>query len=179
MKSQPPTINTPNEYANLYPRPPLLSSFQTQWQRISMVYTHQTATDELPEVTHLLHGVAIFTTPGISEWTIDGTTKVDSNTPGDIVIVPANVGHSTRWQSEAKIIVIGLENSLFAEANDETLHSTQPKLRPQFPTADPLVYRLGLSLKSVLEQDPNGSRLYAETTAAMLAVHLLQHYSDR
>jgi AraC family transcriptional regulator len=178
MKSPPPIINTPSEYANLYPRPPLLSSFQTQWQRIAMVHLHQDK-HELPEVNIPWHGIAIFTTPGISERKIGDITKVDSIVPGDTMVVPANEWHSTRWQSEANIIVIGLENSLFTEAIDDAVQFTHSKLVPKFPSADPLVYQLGLSLKSVLERDPIGSRLYAETAAAMLTVHLLQHYSHR
>jgi AraC family transcriptional regulator len=178
MKSTLSTIQTPIEYSDLYPCPPLLSSFHTQWQRIVMIHTHQNS-HELPEVDIPWHGIAIFTTAGISERKIDGITKLDSIVPRDIMVVPANVRHSTRWQSEANIIVIGLENSLFTEASDDSLQFVQPKLLPQFPRSDPLVYQLGLSLKSVLERDPVGSRLYAETLAAMLTVHLLQHYSDQ
>ena len=178
MNSQPLIINTPDEYANLYPLPPLLSSFQTQWQRIVLVHMHQHK-HELPEVNIPWHGIAIFTTPGISERKIGDITKVDSIVPGDTMVVPANEWHSTRWQSEANIIVIGLENSLFTEAGDDAIQFTHSKLLPKFPSADPLVYQIGLSLKSVLERDPIGSRLYAETAAAMLTVHLLQHYSHR
>jgi AraC family transcriptional regulator len=143
-----------------------------------MVYVHQTAY-ELPEVCAPLSGVAIFTTPGVSERTIDGTTQVNLIAPGDVMVIPAKVGHSTRWTGEGKVIVIGLEASLFDEASDDAAHFTQAELVPKFPTADPLIAQLGFSLKSVLEKDPMGSRLYAETAGAMLAVHLLQHYSQR
>jgi AraC family transcriptional regulator len=178
MRSQPSVINTPSEYVSLYPQAPLLSSFTTHWQRISMVYIHQT-TYELPEVCSPLHGVAIFTTPGVSERTIDGNTQVNSIAPGDMMVIPAHVGHSTRWRGEGNVIVIGLDTSIFAEAIDDAVNFAPAKLMPQFPTPDPLVAQLGCSLKSVLENDPTSSRLYAETTAAMLAVHLLQHYSHR
>jgi AraC family transcriptional regulator len=178
MLSQPSIINTPSEYVSLYPQSPLLSSLTTQWQRIAMVYTHQTAY-ELPEVCAPLSGVAIFTTPGVSERTIDGKTQVNSISPGDVMVIPAKVGHSTRWTGEGDVIVIGLEASLFTDAMDDAAHFTQAELVPQFPTPDPLIAQLGFSLKSVLEKDPMGSRLYAETTATMLAVHLLQHYSQR
>jgi AraC family transcriptional regulator len=178
MTPQLPIIQTPSEYANLYPRPPVLSSFTTQWQRVWMGYTHQNKY-ELPEVNVPWHGIALFTTAGVSERKIDGITQVVSNAPGDMIVVPANVSHCTLWQSAANVIVIGLDPALFTETIDDTVQFTQPKLLPKFPTADPLVYQLGLSLKSVLERDPLGSRLYAETAASMLAVHLLQHYSHR
>jgi AraC family transcriptional regulator len=38
---------------------------------------------------------------------------------------------------------------------------------------------MGLSLKSILECNPQGSRLYADAVAAMLSVHLLQQYGQQ
>ena len=44
-------------------------------------------------------------------------------------------------------------------------------------THDPLIQQLGLSLKRELETGVAESRLYAESVATLLAVHLLKHYS--
>ena len=168
---------TPHEFVDLYPRPPLLTSFATQWQTISMVYTRQ-STYELPESCTPLHGIAIFTTSSVSERTIDGVTQRESIHPGSIVVIPANIGHSVRWMGEGGVIVIGLDPSLGNDAIDDTTHLKSTQLIPHFATPDPLVYQLGLSLKTVLAQNPTGNRLYAETAADMLSVQLLQHYSQ-
>jgi AraC family transcriptional regulator len=50
-------------------------------------------------------------------------------------------------------------------------------LLPCFQTPDPLIYQIGLALKAELEAEGAGSRLYAETMANALVVHLLKHYS--
>lgn len=134
---------------------------------------------ELPEVSIPLDGVGIFTSSNVSERTIDGISNSESTNVGDIVVVPANIGHSVRWFTEGEMIVIGLDTSLVSSAIDNAAYFTQTELLPHFSTPDPLVYQLGLSLKSVLEQDPAGSRLYAEIAAAMLSVHLLQKYGKR
>ncbi|WP_293329827.1 helix-turn-helix domain-containing protein [Microcoleus sp. CAWBG58] len=175
---QPSIARSPREYVSLFPRPPHLTSFTTQWQGISVI-TMQQSPYELPEVCIPLDGVGIFTSSNLSERSIDGISKSESTNVGDIVVVPANIGHSVRWFTEGEMIVIGLDTSLVARAIDDAAYFTQTELLPHFSTPDPLVYQLGLSLKSVLEQDPAGSRLYAETAAAMLSVHLLQKYGKR
>ncbi len=168
---------TTHEFVDLYPRPPLLTSFATQWQSISMIYTRQ-STYELPESCTPLHGIAIFTTSSVSERTIDSVTQRESIQPGSVVVIPANVGHRVRWMGEGDVIVIGLEPALGDQAIDDAIHLKSTQLVPHFATPDPLIYQLGLSLKTALEQNPTGSRLYAETTAAMLSVQLLQHYGQ-
>lgn len=45
--------------------------------------------------------------------------------------------------------------------------------------ADLLIQRIGLALKSSLEEDGFGSRFYADSLATALAAHLLHHYSTR
>ena len=77
------------------------------------------------------------------------------------------------------MIAIEFSPALFAQAIEDAASLGSTELVPQFATPDPLVHQLGLSLIAILKQNPTGSRLYAETTATMLAVHLLEHYSQR
>lgn len=142
-----------------------------------MVQLRQPA-QKLPEVCSPLHAIAICTSSHAVKWTIDGITKNDSHNAGDIMVVPANVRHGRCLMSEGEVIVIALDPSLVNYAIDDATNLKQTELVPRFPTSDPLMYQLGLSLKNVLENDPIGSRLYAETTASMLSVHLLRHYSQ-
>ena len=160
------------------PHPPRLTSLATQWQSIAVTYMHQPA-HALPEVSLPFPFLAICTASAFTERTIDGTTKIDSIKTGDIVVIPAHVGHGVRWTGEVGIILIGLDPALFTGALDDAMNRRQMELVPQFATPDPLVYQLGWSLKTMLEANPTGNRLYAETTAAMLAVHLLQQYGQQ
>lgn len=160
------------------PRPPLLTSRATPWRTIAMAHMQQ-PTHELPEVSLPFPFIAICTASAFTERTIDGITKVDSIQAGDVVIVPAHVGHGVRWTGEVGIILIRLDPVLFTQAIADATSSRPTRLAPHFATPDPLVYQLGLSLKTMLEQNPIGSRLYAETAATMLAVHLLQRYGQR
>ena len=67
--------------------------------------TMQQSAYELPEVCIPLDGVGIFTSSNVSERTIDGISKSESTNVGDIVIVPANIGHSVRWLTEGEMTV--------------------------------------------------------------------------
>jgi AraC family transcriptional regulator len=160
------------------PHPPLLTSLTTQWQTISLTYMRQ-PTHEFPEVFFPMPFIGICTASAFTERVLDGTSKGDLFKTGEIVVIPANIGHSVRWTGEAGIILIGLDPTLLTYAMDDAINLNPTQLVPHFPTPDPLVYQLGLSLKNVLERDPTGSRLYAETAALMLSVHLLQKYGQR
>ncbi|MBW4518331.1 MAG: AraC family transcriptional regulator [Scytolyngbya sp. HA4215-MV1] len=150
----------------------------TSWQTIAMGYMHQPAY-EFSDVCIPWHGVTILTTPGVTERTLDGISRIDSASPGDIILLPAGISHSARKLSSGEMILIGLAPTLFARAIDDAINFKPTELIPQFATPDPLVYQLGLSLKTALEQNSTGSRLYAETAAAMLSVHLLQYYGQQ
>jgi AraC family transcriptional regulator len=169
---------TGEKYSRLFPNSLLLSSsITTKWQTIAMGHVRRLA-GEYPEARFPLHNIIIPITPGFGEQIIDGDSKKGSVVPENITVIPANVVHSSR-SSEFDMIGIGLNPSLFECANEDATNLKPTELLPQFAMPDPLVYQLGLSLKNVLERDPTGSRLYAETTATMLTVHLLQHYGKQ
>ncbi len=177
MQSNHPPVRTPGAFLDSYPRSPLLRS-NTQWQNIWLVHLCQPAY-KMPEVCLPLHSLVLFPKAALIDSTIDGITRKASIVPRDMMLIPANMGQGACWTSEFEMIAIGLSPSLIAHTLEDATNFNSAGLVPQFATPDPLVYQLGLSLKTVLEQNPTGSRLYAETTAVMLAVHLLQHYSQR
>lgn len=160
------------------PRSPLLMSRPSHWQNIGLVHLRQPP-HKMPNACLPLHTLLILPSSASLKSTIDGMTRQQAIAPGDMMIVPANVEQGAHWTTEFEMIAIELSPTLFAQAMNDATNFGATELVPQFATPDPLVYQLGLSLKTVLEQNSTGSRLYAETTAAMLSVHLLQHYSQR
>ncbi|MFH7027237.1 MAG: helix-turn-helix domain-containing protein [Heteroscytonema crispum UTEX LB 1556] len=179
-EDKPLVLTQEDEVTQLYPRPPILTSFQAGWKGVSFGYMCQPAY-ELPEVcTPRWHTVAIFTHGAYAihaERKLDGRFQREPVFGGDIVITPVNVGHGVSWEAEGDFIMFGMEPTVFACAVDA--EPEQVELVPHFATPDPLVYQIGLALKAVLQNNPGGSRLYAETMTTAMAVHLLQHYSTR
>ncbi len=168
-------------YRRIYGQSPLLTNPENSWDGVYLAYDCQLPY-ETPEVFAPQIGITIFTkvSEGICyEKYIDGHFHHKQICPGDIIITPANIGTRTRWDKSLSVIFIGFEPIVFNRTIYESLDLDKVELVPKFAISDALIYQIGLTLKSTLENNNAGSRLYAETMANALAVHLLQHYSIR
>lgn len=166
-------------YQRVFSRSPLLTNLSAEWNGVYFVYDYQPP-GETPEVAATQHGVAIFTevsTPIQAERKLDGRFRREQVVQGDIIVTPANIGTRAQWDTEGGVICLGFEPSVFAHAMYEMLDPDHIQLVPHFATPDPLVHQIGLALKTALENQGNGSRLYAESMVNALIIHLLQHYS--
>jgi AraC family transcriptional regulator len=181
-KEKPLVLTEEYEVLQLYPRPPILTSLDTGWHGISFGYMCQPAY-EVPEVsTPRWHSIGIFTHGDRiihAQRKLDGRLQRDAVAGGDIIIAPVNVPQGAVWDAEGDFIILGIEPDVFARAINESADAKDVELLPHFATPDPLIYQIGLALKSVLENNPQNSRLYAETMVNALSVHLMQHYSTR
>ncbi|GAQ00004.1 helix-turn-helix domain-containing protein [Leptolyngbya sp. NIES-2104] len=65
----------------------------------------------------------------------------------------------------------------FAQTAEESFGVKSVELRQQFAMTDPLIHQIRIALRASLQQDKHESRLYAETMANALIVHLLQRYT--
>jgi len=167
-------------YRRVYGQSPLLTNPES-WDGVYLAYDYQLAY-ETPEVFAPQIGITIFTEVSEKihyEKYIDGRLHHKQICPGDVVITPANIGTRACWDKSFNVIFIGFEAVVFNRTIYESLDIDKIELVPQFAISDPLIYQIGLTLKSTLENYGAGSRLYAETMANALAVHLLQHYSTR
>lgn len=110
--------------------------------------------------------------------TVDGRRSNDYLTEGDIMISPPCLHRKLAWDNDAEFLLLSLESKLFASAVHAD-DADRVEIVPQFKLRDPLIQQIGLTLKSELEVDRLGDRLYAESMANALAVHLLRRYSTR
>jgi AraC family transcriptional regulator len=165
--------------SQILPQPPLLSSHRLGWSGVHVEYHHQPP-HQIPEFCPTQHLVVIHTQiPSSiqSKQMLDGQFSDKPAIAGDAFIVPANIFYQAQWDSEGSFILISLEPTIFTRTIYESIDPDRVELLPHLQTPDPLIYQLGLALKSELESDGAGSRLYAETMTNALAVHLLRHYS--
>ncbi|MBD1868077.1 helix-turn-helix transcriptional regulator [Cyanobacteria bacterium FACHB-471] len=177
---KPRAIANEDDLIQILERSPILTSQKAGWNNIFLGH-FRTPAYEAPEVSSLFwHSLLIFPkteAPIQAQRTLDGKIRHEQVVEGDIVITPAQVSHRSCWNAEHDFIVIAIAPDIFARAVDESAEPSNVELLPQFATSDGLVLQIGLALKRVLENNPKGSRLYAETMANALAVHLLQNYS--
>ncbi|MGK7953304.1 MAG: helix-turn-helix domain-containing protein [Xenococcaceae cyanobacterium] len=166
-------------YKRIFRRSPLVSSVSVGWDDLCIVYDRYPP-GEIPKILAKQHCIGILTdipSPIQAERKIDGLWVQEQNVQGDLIIVPANTPHQALWNKSGNAVSIAIDPTVFAQTIYEVVDPDRIELLPQFATTDPLVYQIGLALKSVLIKHGTSSRLYAETLVNTLIVHLLEHYS--
>lgn len=108
-----------------------------------------------------------------------GKTYAGLYRKGDVSITPAEIPFFARWDSDDQYLRIRIASRFIQQVARETLtkNPEQLELIPEFWTRDLQVESLGLLLFAELKQDNLGGRLYIESLANVLAVHLLRQYS--
>lgn len=83
-----------------------------------------------------------------------------------------------RWDSNDRFLQIRIASRLLQSVARETLdrNPDQLELLPEFRTRDPQLEAIATLLLAELKQGNSGSRLYIESLANILAVHLLRQY---
>ncbi len=169
-----------NSYLQMFGQPPLLSSHQSGWRGVDLLYCREPA-GEVPEhffqQCHLLCIETVHRPCAASKW-MDGQVQDKPITKGDVFIIPEQVRYRERWEGEIEFISLLLDSEFIEQIAQDSTDFATVELIPLFPKPDPLIYQIGLALKTALETEAI-TRLYAETLASALAVHLLQHYSAR
>jgi AraC family transcriptional regulator len=96
--------------------------------------------------------------------------------PDDVCVFPMNVPLSARWNQVLEVIVVMLDPTFVSQAIP--LAAGAPiDLSLQLGRKDLFTRAVCLALYTEMQQGYPGGRLYGETVAAALAVHLLTHYS--
>lgn len=156
-----------------------LSKGQAQWQGIYLETNCQPPL-ETPEFTWQQHTVTI---PRHSiahiEEVANGKTQTVSCQVGTASFTPAGLSRQYRWLQPIELTHIILEPALIHQVAFESVDPDRIELIPYFVQPNPLVYQICLSLVQEFEANPASSKLYAESAATMLAIHLLRHHSTR
>jgi AraC family transcriptional regulator len=97
---------------------------------------------------------------------------------GDISITPAKEPCFARWDGDDHYLEIRIASRFLQNVARETINNNPDhlKLLPEFRTRDPYIESIGMMLLCELKHENLGGRLYIESLANILAVHLLRHY---
>ncbi|WP_416233411.1 helix-turn-helix domain-containing protein [Anabaena sp. UHCC 0399] len=166
-----------DSYGEILPRSPLISSYHAQWEGLRFD-VHQQPIHETPEHIIQQHVISISLRPQViqAERIFNGHFQQENIVNGDVAIIPAHINHISRWQSAAEFIIISLEPAFLRRIAIEIGDWQEFEIKPRFAAPDPLIHHIGLALKSELESQSNGSRVYIESLTNTLCVHLLKHY---
>ncbi len=157
----------------------LASRRQTQWRGIYLE-THRQPPLETPEFSWQQH---IFTIPrhpiAHIEEVANGKAQAVSCQVGTVSFTPAGLSRQYRWKQAVELTHIILEPHLIHQVALELVDPDCIELTPFFMQPNPLVYQICLSLVQEFEANAANSKLFAESAATMLAIHLLRHHSTR
>ena len=171
--------NCENTFPQVFSQPPLLSSGSRLWSGMSLEH-HYLPAAETPEYS--LEQFVITINLGQSlqvERILDRHLQTGTMFTGAVGLCPIHTSHAIRWDRDANILLLSLEPELLTRNAVELLDTDQYEMLPHFITQDLLIHQIGLGLNAQLKTNGSDSRLYAESAATFLAVHLLQNYSTR
>ncbi|HLZ58211.1 MAG TPA: AraC family transcriptional regulator [Ktedonosporobacter sp.] len=165
----------------------LVSSEGAGWEEISLYTFHEPPKLEGWTVPPTLDSSLVLITRGgvqLEEKPINGPWKAHNLHQGDLLLKPGELQSSElRWQSLSSeplhMLYIYLSHTLLARTAQEMANCDPARLTlvGHAGFQDPLLTQIGLALCQELEQ-PAPAKLYAQTAAQMLAVHLLHHYTS-
>ena len=159
------------------PQAPVASSAAISWSGC-LVEHHSIPSFENNHVA-CLNNIAVLHlgAPFTLEWKRDGRFRQTRMKPGDISVVPADLPHSARSTSQCEFVMVSLNPRLLACAAGEAFSLDRLELVWLKGVRDSLVQGVALALKAEVEAGGLGGRIYGETLASTLAVHLVRKYS--
>lgn len=170
---------TPEEFAAHLPELPLVSSRGVvDWEGI-VVERRSQAPQELysAPMTHHLLGLVLGPPPFTFWRDIGGEVKEGQRVPGSTTVIPAVQPRHARWDRTADLLHIHLSPQFLARVAQPFLANPDHiELIPMFSVSDPQIKHVGKALLAELEQGAPSGRLFGESLANALAVHLLRHY---
>lgn len=160
----------------IVPVAPIVSSNRAEWQNLFLAF-YQLPACEIP--IHFLneHTLTIsseYSAPSLVQCSLDDQVKRYWFNSGDIIFCPAGVGKSLAWEQKSSCILLALAPQLIEQVAYETCNTTRIEFLPKFNLTDPLIFQIAQALKVDLEAGCPSGRLYGESAAMMLAMHLLK-----
>jgi AraC family transcriptional regulator len=155
---------------------PIVSSKERAWTGVT-VEQFKLTRYETPEHCYNNHGVFIQTGGQITVTRrVNGGLRQETYRRGDISILP--MGFSCAGRAEVdEYLAIHLEPTLVERiAPDVT--AARVELTPQLKLRAPFIANIGAWLLDEAASSGASGRLYAESLATALAVHLVRHYSS-
>ena len=158
---------------------PHIFNNKTDWDGISVRHSRMPS-GEVDDQVSSRHQIFIVLSGSFNSSTVSATGRRRGGWRGSghTPIIPAGQGYSAYREEEIEDVTIYLDPSFLARAAAEALISDRVELIEACSADDPVIRRIGMALKAEVESEGPAGRLYAESLANVLAVHLLRHYTQ-
>lgn len=170
-------MNTPN-MTTAMAAAPVTFKRKAAWEGIRLEHYGLQA-GEFPEHRHAEHVVMISLTDGAKGEIRTGSGSRINGTlhSGNVCVLPSGLAHTARLESASEHLALFLDPSLLRRAASESFTSARFEVVERCKRSDDVISSIGMALLGELGSEGLSGRLYAESLANVLAVHLLRHYT--
>ena len=153
------------------PLSPVLFKREASWDGIRLEHFRFRA-GELPEHRHAEHLITISLSGSCNgEIRTESGFRTGDQVKGSVCVIPSGQLYRARLDGESEHLAMYVEPTLLlrSPASVAVIEKCAP--------SDPVISNVGMALLAEIESQSLGGRLYAESLANVLAVHLLRHYT--
>ena len=165
--------------AELIDLEPDTASYDADWRSITLE-TFNIPPGATPEycLDHYVVSIALGPTEGGQFRRItDNKCEESTFSSGSASICPIHRSHFLELNTHAQVLSLNLKPELLHSQATELLRCDRIELLPSLNIRDKVIYQIGRALQADLQRQASSDRIYAETLANALAVHLLRNYS--
>jgi len=150
------------------------------WDGIRLEHVRLSAGD-LPKHRHKEHTILISLTDGCKGelTTGSGLGMRGTQTKGGVSILPSGLEHQASVEGTSEHLALYLEPKLITRAAAESRLNGTLEIAERYTRSDPVINNVGLALLAELNSEGLSGRLYAESLANVLAIHLLRYYATK
>ncbi len=156
---------------------PRTSSHQLDWRGF-MVEHHDVPSIESRELIWMKHvvGVTLNNALTLERWTGNGYAPAPSRA-GHVCMVPSGAETRNRASGQVEVVCVAFDPTFFAVACGEILGGADLQLREEYGIEDAFISGACKALNRESELGGITGRLYSESLATSLAVHLVVRYA--
>ena len=172
-------ITNKKDFRRIFTRKPDFKIYNTKLDGKGVIYEKHPAC-EYSEAYYQQHAVVVHLRPEQGSLRrLGDSIKVENVNIGDVAIIPADVNHWQRIETDvSEGIIITIEPEIIANIAHETIDPNKIQLLPTFSKPDPFLQYLALNLKANLDSEYY-DKFYAESLFEALSMHLLRHYTTQ
>ena len=157
---------------------PIVHKLGAKWEGIRLEH-FRFREGKLPEHSHREHLLTFALAGGCNgEIRTASGFRARAESAMSVCVIPSGQPFTAQLNGDTEQVAIYLDPSVVLHAADDARPSRRTiEVIEACAPSDPVVRNVGLALLGELESDAPGGRLYAESLANVLAIHLLRHYS--
>jgi len=167
------------DVARLSSKSPVVFKRKAAWDGIRLEHV-RLASGDLPIHRHPEHTVLISLADGCQGefTTASGQGMRGIQTRGSVCILPSGLEHKATIEGISEYLALYVEPALVTRAAFDSRRSTSFEIAETYTRSDPVISNVGLALLAERDSEDLSGRLYAESLANVLAVHLLRYYTN-